>query len=790
MRLRFLSAAAFALVALAACGSDSSGPKIGPPAHIALATAPDGSGMVKSAVGSFSVKVTDANGQAVSGAVVNFSVSGGGGVVLTPSATATDASGLASTAITLGTRTGAIFISAKVTGVSEVVQTLITAKPGPLASIISSPETIKLFAVGDTARISSLLQDEFANAVTDFVPTFVAGDPTLVSVDQAGLVRALRAGGTTMVIVSASGRSDSVAVTVLAAGSSPCTGTATATSPAVGAPVTATGANICLTGAAAADAEYTVVAYNTSIDGGTALSATITPNGVATPPSSALVPSASGLLRSRAVVWGGASATPARPVLDESFHLRLLESMRGMGAQYRASRAAYEARLSRPSASGSGFSPSLSRASIPAGASVGDIVQLNVTEEDCSNAILRGFRVAAVGSKSIVLADTLNPANGFSDADYARFAARFDTLVYPLDVGEFGAPTDLDNNGKVAILFTKYVNELTPANSPSFVGGFFHPRDILLRTGTGAAGTCATSNEGEMFYMLVPDPTGAVNGNVRRLGFVDTLTTSVLAHEFQHLINATRRVYITSKTVPFVDMEETWLNEGLSHIAEELLYYRETGFQPRQDLHDADIHASFAKYQFWKADAGSNFSRLLGYIADPGAASPLDPAANVSVETRGAVWAFLRYAVDRLFPSDAGVWARFTNTESLGLATVSEALLTDPKPLLADFVVANYVDDLGISSDPRYSHKSWDFRDIYSKTFGNRDANNVFTPLGYYPITTFGLLDGTPRSAVIRGSSASYYRLAVPAGREALLTFASGQGAPNSLLQFIVVRTK
>ena len=149
-------------------------------------------------------------------------------------------------------------------------------------------------------------------------------------------------------------------------------------------------------------------------------------------------------------------------------------------------RAARSARLSRPARLERRLAPSSSpsRSSIPATVAVGDIVRLNVSASSCSDALIRGFRVTAIGAKAIVLADTLNPADGFSDDDYVTFAARFDTLVYPLDVDNFGAPSDLDANGKVAVLFTKYVNELTPANSDSFVGGFFHPRDLFPKRGT------------------------------------------------------------------------------------------------------------------------------------------------------------------------------------------------------------------------------------------------------------------------------------------------------------------
>jgi len=784
MRLRHLPAAAFALGTLAACGSDSSGPKIGPAALIELAGAPATKGAVTTSVGTFSVKVSDANGHAVSGANVSFSVTGGGGgVVLAPSSATTDASGIAGTKVTLGTRTGAVIVTAQAAGVSKRVDALITSTPGPLATISSSPTAIKLWEVGDTARITSQLQDEFKNAVTDFAPSFSAADPTLVNVDATGLVRALRKGGSTVITVSASGRSDSVAIRVAAVGESACTGTATPTTLAVGDVVTANGNTICITGAASASADYTVVAYNATTDGASALYATIQANGVATPPATSRTPATSPVRPSRALLPDATTPTASRPALDESFHLKLLAGARGLGSRYRASRAAYDARRSQPSTS-TGFTPRLSRTKIPANAAVGDLVTLNVSDTSCAGAVMHGFRVAAVGTKSIVLADTLNPANGFSAQDYARFAARFDTLVYPLDVGAFGAPSDLDQNGKVAILFTEYVNELTPANSPYFVGGFFHPRDIFLKTGSTNDFSCPTSNEGEMFYMLVPDPSGKVNGNARTLGFVDTLTTSVIAHEFQHLINATRRLYVNNG---FQDFEETWLNEGLSHVAEELLYFRESGIQPLQNLGDAGIRADQSKYQIWKANAGSNFTRFLEYVTDPGSASPLDP--DDALATRGATWALLRYAVDRFFPSDASVWARFTNTESFGLQTLSEALLTDPLPVLADFAVANYVDDLGISTNPRYVHRSWNFRDIYSNTYGSR-SSGVFVPLGYYPLMLMSVADNTPTGATVRGSSASYFRLTVGAGKEALLTFASGSGASSPALKFFVVRTQ
>lgn len=278
---------------------------------------------------------------------------------------------------------------------------------------------------------------------------------------------------------------------------------------------------------------------------------------------------------------------------------------------------------------------------------LGDLISLNVNGTDpCSNAVYHSARVVAVGSHAIILSDTLNPKGGFSTADYQRYAARFDTLVYPLDVGNFGEPTDIDKNGHIAILFTRAVNELTPANSPQYVGGFAFTRDLFPTTKTARAQACAGSNEGEYFYMLAPDPSGTINSNVRTTGFVDSATTAVIAHEFQHIINASRRLYVNNTP----QFEEKWLDEGLAHVAEELLFYRESGLVPRSNIDLNAIRATLPIRLAYNGDMSGNGGRYKSYLMAPAASSPY--ALNDSLPTRGAIWSFLRYAVDRVNATD------------------------------------------------------------------------------------------------------------------------------------------
>ncbi|MFL5608647.1 MAG: hypothetical protein ACJ8AD_19485, partial [Gemmatimonadaceae bacterium] len=608
----------------------------------------------------------------------------------------------------------------------------------------------------------------------------------LLSVDGTGLVRALRQDGVARIVASAGAHADTSVITVVPAGVTPCTGVATATPMSVGQVATFSGvSSACLDGAGAG-AEFALVAFNSTIAGNNSLSATVSGTGLGATPSKS-VSALAFPVAARAPVMRGASAslTP-----DNSFHVRLQQrAAQALRSRIPAARAWYRASHRGATSTKLGtFNVAPSYSAIPSAVTVGQVVRVNVNANtECTSPNYHGAKVVAVGTKSIVLADTLNPTGGFTDADYARFAARFDTLVYPLDVDAFGAPTDIDQNGRIVILFTRAVNELTPAGADYFVGGFFYGRDLMpVSNPTEPRFACAGSNESEMFYMLAPDPTGVVNGNRRRTGFVDTITTSTIAHEFQHLINASRRLYVNTAARD-ID-EEIWLNEGLSHIAEELLYFRESKYQSRANLGGNEIYTASGAYPIFKADGIANFSRFISYLEDPGENSPV--ARNDDLATRGATWSFLRYAVDQLYPSDGAVWSRFDNSTTSGLGTLAFALgPVDLSALFQSWALANYTDDRGIAGlDPKYTHKSWNAHSIYTTVFGSY-AGTVFTP-GDYPLQVTLLTEGVSASVAVRGASAAYYRFGVGGGREALLEFAAGAAAPSAALQFLVVRTK
>jgi hypothetical protein len=455
--------------------------------------------------------------------------------------------------------------------------------------------------------------------------------------------------------------------------------------------------------------------------------------GTVSPPATARIPDAS----------SSASAFAAGPVLDISFGMRLNARSRSrLVPGFRSARAAYAERRLGPAGR--------SRSVATADAQVGDLVRVNVGSSACDSVVTRTARVVAIGSKSIVLSDTLNPSGGFSSADYQRFAARFDTLVYPLDVTNFGEPADIDKNNKIELLFTTAVNELTPRNSTSYVGGFFFDRDLFPVNDTPDYQGCQGSNVGELFYLLAPDPTGAVNGNIRRTGFVDSITTSILAHEFQHLINASRRLYVTQGAE---DFEVTWLNEGLSHIAEELLFFHEADIQPRRNVDVTLLRNNAEARSAYNADMASNTSRYRLYLAAPSENSPF--RSDDSLETRGASWNFLRYAADRKAASggsDAATWQALVNSTATGMINLRRVFGADIGGLVRDWSVSHYADDFVAGAAREHTQPSWNFHSIFPALQGTNNS---------YPLQVGALVGGAASGTLIGGSSA-FYRFVIP----------------------------
>jgi len=406
-----------------------------------------------------------------------------------------------------------------------------------------------------------------------------------------------------------------------------------------------------------------------------------------------------------------------------------------------------------------------------------ELVSFNASTEACTNPVPRGGRVVAITEHAIVVADTANPSGGFTDDEYREIGIAFDTTAYPVDVANFGEPQDIDGNGKVIIFFTRAVNELTPKGSKSLVGGFFFSRDLFPKEPIPAENYdgCAGSNEAEMFYMLVPDLDGTVNSNPRDKEGVRRRTVSVLAHEFQHLINASRRLYVNGAN----DFEEIWLNEGLSHIAEELAFYKVAGLAPRQNIDLSRLRSSPAILTAVNGYQVSNLSRLLNYVENPEGNSPY--ANNDSLTTRGGTWQLLRYAADRKGGAEAGLWRSLVDAKTSGAANFEAAFGSALTTVVQDWTVAQYLDDTDITRKAEYVHPSWNFRSLLPALSDVKDR---------FPLKTQQLTDAAPATLSLVGGGAAYLRFGVPADVVVPVTTTVQGSPPPADVELTLVRIK
>lgn len=514
-----------------------------------------------------------------------------------------------------------------------------------------------------------------------------------------------------------------------------------------------TGTTLCLNTTTAA-AEYALIPFNGATSSTTA---TFTVNATGTTAPSAAPDLIATTGASFDLLGASVGATAAAVTRNESFEMHL--------------RARERAILPRQFATARSWANNRSRAgaaldAIPSTVVVGQMLRLNAdADSGCTAPKYRTGRVVAISNRAIVVADTGNPTGGYTDAEYASFGTTFDTLIDPLDRENFGDPSDIDHNGRVLLFFTKTVNDLTPVGSSSYIGGFFYARDLFPVVGTADLPACPTSNVGEMFYVMVADPS---RGGVFTKANVATEVYGTLAHEYQHLINASRRIYVNTSAA---DLEETWLDEGLAHTAEELLFFRVSGLQPRQNLAASTIQQSAAYVNAFNNYEVSNFGRYQEYLKTPSAYSP--DADNDSLATRGATRAFLRYAADRRGTSDGDTWFQLVNSTTTGIANLTNVFGSGLINEFRDWGTSVLTDDLtGVAAT--YQQPSWNYRSIYAALA----SSSVF------PLSTVSLT--TPRTvSLVRGANA-YLRFAVAAGGVPSVQWT---GAPSTV-QFTIVRTK
>jgi hypothetical protein len=630
-------------------------------------------------------------------------------------------------------------------------------------SVVITPGQVRLVAVGDTVRLRAAMYDDGGTRLTNAGVTWSSADPDVFTIDQSGLVTGLKALSVGRAIATASGKADTAYVVVANPDASPCLGSGLPIALSIGQAISVSMSDgACITSAGGSD-EYVVVPWFGTTSGAATIPLEVTGVGLSDlAPTPARLPVA---YRSSYAAAEGGSASASSLRRSLAFDRRLREQgVRAIMPLAPKARAEFARRA---------LDPSL--ASVPGYLTIGDLVQLNTNPDACTATTIRTGRVVAVSARAIVVADTGNPAGGFTDADYARFAAGYDTLIAPVEDANFGTPTDIDANGKVVIFFTRAVNELSPSDGSGYVAGYFNPRDLLPRYFSGQA-YCLSSNEREMFYMPVPDPDGVVNGNKMSFGLIDSITMGALAHENQHLVNFGRRLYVNNALTD----EAPWLNEGLSDIAEELVFYHAAGLTPRQNIGSERFGAQPFDGLF-RMYMAPNFARLSVFLGAPQSYSPY--SSNYDAGTSGATWAFLRYAADHSASAESDLWLRLTNSSVSGFDNLFDVLGVNLGDMLDGWAVSVYTDDDTQGVDAMYTQPSWNFRSAFP---AQPTAAQPYPLLGAIGV----LSDNVPATVSLRGGGSAYLRFSVVAGKEAAIRLTSGGWMPSSAMWATIVRTR
>ncbi|HUQ20425.1 MAG TPA: Ig-like domain-containing protein [Gemmatimonadaceae bacterium] len=600
--------------------------------------------------------------------------------------------------------------------------------------------------VNGTSQASVVVKDQFGAGMSGQTASWLSLTPTVASVTSAGVVTGVSA-GTAVIQATVAGVTGSATIQVIAAVSVCNTGlTVVDLAPGGVRMLSSTSTQGCIKvpAATSAAADYLVIPANLNSAPDVFGQFTFkSDEGEVVPGNQFLANSISGT-----DAFGAASVSDfgARQISFEN-RLRLAERR---DLSMSAAQAAYR---DRDKAGALRYEQSVA---IPA---IGDHTTFRVPSQDhpCSQFTTITAEVKFINDKTIIYSDITSPAGGFTGTDYQQIGDEFANLIYPTDVAYFGTPLDDDKNGRVIILYTPEVNKLTPSGNPSsFVGGFFWAGDLV---GTG---DCAQSNTAELFYLLTPDPTGQFNGNIRNTTTVRQGTRGTIAHEFQHMINASNRIASPIEQ----EFEDSWLDEGLSHFAEDAVGRVVRGIEEAED-------ATFSRTLGGSADDfnaffNQNFVRFSLYLKNPGAFSPTslqtDAVPDTGIAVRGAAWALVRYAADQYAPGgDVKAFTRkLAGGPDIGVQNLTKnASGVSYETLIGGFLIANYADNLGIPNlSPLYTYKVYNMR-------------SVLPPLnlngGSYPLKV-NTITGTNYAASgqkVRSGSGVYFFITRPAGAPA-----------------------
>ncbi len=655
--------------------------------------------------------------------------------------------------------------------------------PGPVASVTVTIAASSI-TVNGTTQATAVAKDANGTVITGKVPAWTSLTPTVASVNSTTGVITGVAAGTATIQATIDGISGTAGISVTAPVSICGSGPLTVVDLAVGGvrelSSTSTSGCIKIPAATSAAADYLVIAANTDSARDQIGNYVLKSDEGETVPANNIIPSNDIVEASNNPIFGTSKRDIGALQAQFDWRLRTLErselSLPDAQRSYRARQADPRLRYALSAA-------------IPA---VGDRTNFKVPAQTnpCTKFTTITAQVQYINDKTIIYQDVAAPAGGFTATDFQVIGDEFSSLIYPTDVSYFGNPSDLDNNSRIIILYTPEVNKLTPSGNPgSFVGGFFWAGDLFDPTLPANQGGCAQSNLAELFYVLSPDPTGSINGNVRSTATVRQGTRGTIAHEFQHMINASERI----RSPILQNFEQVWLDEALAHFAEDAVGRAIRGIGEAEDANftrtlggnSDDFNAFFFQ----------NFARLRSWLLITGPMSPISSLADTSLAVRGAAWSLVHYAADQYAPGGdvKAYMKKLAGGPDTGVVNLTKnAGNVTFDVLISGWMVANFADNNGIPGlSSLYTYKVYDMRNIETVVDANITPRN-----GVYPLKVTGITGANFAMSGLqaRTGSGNYFFIARNAGSPArTFRFLNADGATAASFtgaNWILLRTR
>jgi len=202
---------------------------------------------------------------------------------------------------------------------------------------------------------------------------------------------------------------------------------------------------------------------------------------------------------------------------------------------------------------------------------------------ETSFCIARGLDFDNRVRKNVTLVLTTEHAAFYVDSEdvahyppgfFATMGSLYEDRIYQADRLAFGAESDVDGNGK---LFVVLSHELGAHLNGGWLLGYFGNDDLLKGRDNSSDCGGTGSNHADIIYLN--DVANAELNGYTADDAATTLFPATVAHELQHLINLNQRCLLRSCSGP----EATWVNEGLSKVAEDLAGFGWNSWQGRSE---------------------------------------------------------------------------------------------------------------------------------------------------------------------------------------------------------------